>query len=43
MIAFSGDDLAQARAVIDRYRDLGVGLADASIVVLAGRLARTES
>lgn len=32
---FSGDDLAHAQDVIVRYRDLGIGLADASIVVLA--------
>ena len=31
------DDVAAAAAVIDRYRDLGLGLADASLVVLADR------
>ena len=31
------DDLARAAAIIDRYRDLDLGLADASIVVLAER------
>jgi len=31
------DDIAAAAAVIDRYRDLRVGLADASLVVLAQR------
>lgn len=35
---FAGEELADARAVIVRYRDLGIGLADASIVVLAGKL-----
>jgi predicted nucleic acid-binding protein len=34
---FDGVDVAQAAAVVERYRDLGVGLADASIVVLADR------
>ena len=34
---FGGSDIAQAVGVIDRYRDLDVGLADASIVVLAER------
>ena len=29
--------LAAARRVVDRYRDLGVGVADASLVVLAER------
>jgi len=31
------DGLAAARDVIDRYRDLRIGLADASLVVLASR------
>ena len=30
-------DVAEARAVIGRYADLGIGLTDASIVVLARR------
>ena len=34
---FSADDAAAAGAVLDRYRDLDLGLADASIVVLAER------
>ena len=34
---FDKDDVASARAVLDRYRDLGLGIADASIVVLAAR------
>lgn len=34
---FAIDDVATARAVIVKYRDLGIGLADASIVVLAER------
>lgn len=32
-------DLARARSVIDRYRDQAIGLADASLVVLADRYA----
>lgn len=32
------DDVADAVTIIERYRDLEIGLADASIVVLAGRL-----
>jgi uncharacterized protein len=35
--AFDADDVAQAAAVVDKHRDLGIGLADASIVVLAER------
>ncbi len=34
---FGVGDVAQARDVITRYADLKLGLADASIVVLAGR------
>jgi uncharacterized protein len=34
---FSGRDVAAARQVIRRYADLAIGLADASIVVLAER------
>lgn len=37
LTAMSADDVATARDVIARYRDLGVGLADASLVVLAQR------
>jgi hypothetical protein len=35
--AFSADDVARAREVIERYPALRIGLADASIVVLAER------
>ena len=34
---FTQADVATARDVITRYADLEIGLADASIVVLAGR------
>ncbi len=37
LAAFGTEDLAQARAVIERYADQSIGLADASIVVLAAR------
>jgi predicted nucleic acid-binding protein len=37
LASFDGGDVAAAHELIERYRDLGVGLADASIVVLAGR------
>jgi uncharacterized protein len=36
---FSAADVARAKAVIDRYADIEIGLADASIVVLAERHA----
>jgi len=35
--AFDAEDVRSATKVIDRYRDLEVGLADASLVVLADR------
>jgi len=35
--AFGAYDVARAREVIEKYRKLGIGLADASIVVLADR------
>src|SRR6266536_115582 len=34
---FSSDDVDRARAILERYSALDLGLADASIVVLAGR------
>lgn len=34
---FTGDDVALAVVILRRYRDLEIGLADASIVVLAER------
>ena len=34
---FAADDIAAARSILDRYQDLDIGLADASIVVLAER------
>jgi predicted nucleic acid-binding protein len=37
LTSWAADDVAEARAVVMRYADLGVSLADASIVVLAHR------
>ena len=34
---FGIDDLIEARAVVERYRDLPLGLTDASLIVLADR------
>ena len=39
---FSTTDIRQAREVIVAHKDLGLGLADASIAVLAKRLRTTE-
>jgi uncharacterized protein len=38
----SADDIAAATEVIDRYQDLGLGLADASLVVLAARYGTSD-
>lgn len=40
--SFAAEDVAAARAVLDRYHDLHIGLADASIVVLAERYGITD-
>ena len=34
---FDAADIARAKEIVDRYADLAIGLADASIVVLAER------
>lgn len=34
---FTADDIGATREIVERYRELGIGLADASIVVLAAR------
>lgn len=34
---FTPDDVGEARRIAEQYHDLGIGLADASIVVLSGR------
>lgn len=42
LAAFGADDIARARDIIKRYADLGIGLADASIVVLADALGTRD-
>ena len=39
---FTQDDVTQARSVIAKYQDLKIGVADASIVVLAARHTTTR-
>ncbi|MGH2554445.1 MAG: type II toxin-antitoxin system VapC family toxin [Actinomycetota bacterium] len=34
---FDNEDVREARRLIERYRDLGIGIADASIVILAAK------
>jgi predicted nucleic acid-binding protein len=38
LAAFDESDIAEAMKVIETYRDLRIGLADASLVVLSGKL-----
>lgn len=40
--SFSSSDVAAARAIIERYQELEIGLADASLVVLAERLGTVD-
>ena len=42
LFPFDAADVAAARDVIETYRELGIGLADASIVVLAGRFGTSR-
>jgi predicted nucleic acid-binding protein len=42
LVDFSATDLEEARSVIAKYRDLDVGLADASIVVLSRRFGSLD-
>jgi uncharacterized protein len=37
LVAFGDDDLSEAAALARRYSSLGIGLADASVVVLASK------
>ena len=39
---FDSEDVGEARRVMDRYGDLSIGLADASLVVLANRYDVTD-
>ena len=42
LASFGSSDVDEARDVIERYSDLGIGLADASIVVLSHRYDTRE-
>jgi uncharacterized protein len=42
LVPFGADDVAEAAALIDRYRGLRLGLADASVAVVAGRSRTTR-
>ena len=42
LAAFRTEDLTEAADLIERYRDLKVGLADASVAVIAARMRTTR-
>jgi uncharacterized protein len=42
LVAFDADDVAAAAALVERYRDLRVGIADASVAVIAARSKTTR-
>lgn len=42
LVDFDAGDVAAAGGVVDRYEDLAVGLADASLVVVAARFQTTR-
>ena len=42
LVDFDSGDVATACGVIDRYRDLNIGIADASLVVIAARYQTTR-
>lgn len=37
LVAFGDDDLSDAAALVRQYQDLGIGITDASVVVLAAK------
>jgi uncharacterized protein len=42
LVSFNADDVAAAVAFIERYKDLQIGLADASVAVIAARARTTR-
>lgn len=42
LVDFDSGDVATANGIIDRYRDLAIGIADASLVVIAARYQTTR-
>lgn len=42
LVGFDGDDLDRAAALVRRYADLGIGLADASVAVVAARFRTVD-
>jgi uncharacterized protein len=42
LVSFAAGDVADATEIVRRFRDLGIGLADASVVVLADRYGTTD-
>ncbi len=42
LVEFGSGDVASANGIIDRYEDLHIGIADASLVVIAARFETTR-
>jgi predicted nucleic acid-binding protein len=42
LVSFNADDVAATVAFIERYKDLQIGLADASVAVIAARVRTTR-
>jgi uncharacterized protein len=42
LVGFGADDVHQATALVKQYADLGIGITDASVAVIAGRYRTTE-
>lgn len=42
LVDFDAGDVASANGIIDRYADLNIGIADASLVVIAARFQTTR-
>jgi predicted nucleic acid-binding protein len=42
LVTFSIEDLVEASNLIERYQDLNIGLADASVAVIAARMRTTR-
>jgi predicted nucleic acid-binding protein len=42
LVDFDAGDVGSASGIIDRYADMGIGIADASLVVIAARFETTR-
>lgn len=42
LVSFGDDDMGQAASLVKRYADLGIGITDASVAILAARYRTVE-